>query len=204
MKFLKGGQNLEFEEFKSGYNQFCQNWQRKGGEDQAQFLYEKIKFIPAAAWGDMVSEILATLERFPRVKDLFAMWYDWRNKHSHQLIEDAPEETDCVWCGALGILEYRTERENREYTGIAACGHCENWKKHISPKVWGRTATYKVTDLAIQGWEWIKPPEPCSKYEALDAIEIAMNKLGTGMRQYRGRDPDWRARQDDYEDEVPF
>jgi hypothetical protein len=171
---------LEFSLFKDGYNQWCQNWQRKGSEKHAKFLYSKLDYIPSIAWNDIVEESLVSLDRFPRLKDIIAMWYSWRASHSHQLIDDAPEEHNCKQCLGTGLLEYRHQPEDlvRGYLSVCACGYCENWKRYLSPKKWQYVKTYKLDDIEREDWEHIPPPEPCSKSEALDAIEIMFHKFG--------------------------
>lgn len=203
---------MEYNNFKESYNQFCQNWQRRGSEDHAEFLHSKIGFIPGNAWDDISEDALATLERFPRLKDFFVLWYKWRQANSSELISDAPDETDCRWCQGVGFLEYLfdysvlgTRRKAYGYQGIAPCAYCENWKRSISPKRWKETRKYTVEAIEDNGWQWVRPPDKCSKDEALVAMAQMFDKLDAKPRDAFRRDADHKLRLDHYEeDSVPF
>ena len=196
---------MEYSLFKDGYNQWCQNWQRKGSEKHAQFLYSKLDFIPSPAWSDIVEDALSTLERFPRIKDIIAMWYAWRNTHSHELIDDAPEETHCKQCLGTGLLEYRFSSSDlpKSFLSVCACGYCENWKRHLSPKRWTYVKTYTIGDIKREGWEHIPPPDPCSAAEALDAIDIMFQRLESKRQDAYKRDLDAKLREN-VDDSIPF
>ena len=176
---------MEYSLFKNGYNQWCQNWQRKGSEKHAKFLYSKLDFIPSMAWNDIVEDSLLTLERFPRIKDIIAMWYSWRSTHSNQLIDDAPEEHDCKQCLGTGLLEYRFSSSGilKECQSVCACGYCDNWKRYMNPKKWQYVKTYTLQEMRRNDWEYIPPPEPCSKDEALNAIDIMFDRWERKMKE---------------------
>lgn len=191
---------MEFEAFRESYNEWCNNWTRKGHPDHMTFLHGKLEFIPDLAWPAISEKVLNSLDRFPRVKDIIALWYSWREQNSNQLIADAPEETPCLKCLSTGLLQYNFEQYGLTYNASAACGYCHNWKKHFSPKKWSKITTYKVEDVALEGWNLIPAPKPCSKETAL----AAMNEAGLPFENRNLPDPDRNIRKDKYKDDVPF
>ena len=195
---------MEFDEFKQGYNQFCENWQRKGATKNAEFLFSKVRYIPSAAWAEIVEDILLNLERFPRIKDLHGAWHSWRKANSDRLISDAPEETDCSICLGVGLLEYEFEEHHRTYLGVQPCGYCENWKRHISPKKWDFVKTFRIADITDNGWKWIEPPERCTREQAIDAMDKMFDNLGTKREAAYQPDLHGLMRQDKYDEDIPF
>jgi len=195
---------MEFTEFMEGYNQFCENWQRKGSTKNAEFLFSKLNYIPSLAWREMVEEMLVNLDRFPRIKDIHANWHSWRRSHSSELIQDAPPESDCPMCSSTGLLQFTFKEHNLTYTASQPCGYCENWKRHISPKRWSSIKKFKVSELRDNGWDWVEPPPKCTREEFSAAMDKFFDRLGRKPKDAYKPDPDYLKRQDNYEEDTPF
>jgi hypothetical protein len=189
------------DEFRVGINQWCFNWDKDVDGDRQLFFYEKVKFIPLEAWKVIVEDAMLSLRTFPKIKDIFTLWSTWRESNAERLIPDAPPETHCEYCDGIGLLEYEFKDEKYGwYKASQPCGYCQNWKRHISPKKWRSIKIFKVSELRDRGWEWIKPPEHCTKKEAIAAMEKMFDKFGSKPRDVYKRDPDYLKRQDNYED----
>jgi len=193
------------DEFKIGLNQWCLNWDKDAADDRADFFYEKVKFIPLEAWKVIVENAMLELRTFPKIKDIFMLWGSWKEVNTEKLIPEAPPETDCDYCGGIGLLEYEFKDEKYGwYRASQPCGYCENWKRHISPKRWKSIKKFKVSELRDRGWEWVETLPKCTREEFSAAMDKFFDRLGSKREDAYKPDPDYLKRQDKYEEDTPF
>jgi len=138
----------------------CKWFKKSMDEDQAQILYERIRFIPDEAFREIVDQMIETMKYFPLINDFKMAWRDWISQNPTKIIDpDQLIQEECSECGGTGMLDVWVHPPESVYKGEKLwysipfpCGFCNNWKRIFTTK-----KTFKRADIIKlcekKGWE---------------------------------------------------
>jgi len=175
---------MDRKSFEKGLAELSVFFQRNIKEEYVPLFYEKLEFIPTAAWLDICEQAVAEWDTWPRniVKVIKAMWFKWQKPKDAKV-----DFRDCKFCDQTGCLDYSYFDDDwkRWLDGSCWCGHCDNYLRHISSLDMVDQATgkryrhvrYTINEIGDMGWRWSEPLPDCSPREAFAAIKKMHKEL---------------------------
>jgi len=109
-------------------------FKRRLNDEQLDVMYQKLKYIPAPAYKDIVESLVEDSKFFPTIIEIKNRYQGWRFQHPEQVRDY--EQTYCPDCHSKGFIWVKALdiRVGRRYEFVYLCGACQNWKAHAHGK----------------------------------------------------------------------
>ena len=141
--------------------------------EQEDQWFDKIKFIPAEAWPDIVDNLTSNSKFFPTPDVVKEAWREWLQAHPESMAKEM-DRTWCDECEGEGIFSiwYQDyvvpktqippgkdpDRYIFWFRTFVPCGSCANWKRQFPTKGASRPKRfYTKLDILSKGWRLTDP-----------------------------------------------
>ena len=158
-----------------------QAWFRKTlTKDQLEMMFHQLKYIPAAAFLDIVKDIMNEKSpnpgNFPTINQLKSAWFAWQLANP-QKIQRRDETRPCDDCRGHGVLWWREwdKISKMNIHRVVRCASCTNWRKYWASNSKGMESTRAdLEDAGHLVWPWIpsdyKLPRDTSVQDMIDNV----------------------------------
>lgn len=127
-----------YENFESELNKIRQYFKAQLSDFHISLYYDKLKFIPGVAWGDIVDTLIEekkpTPAYLPTINELKNAWYIWRKNHPEQS-KMSFDIKPCNSCHSFGMFSFRMPKEGypQGYIEMSCiCSDCDNWRMYFN------------------------------------------------------------------------